>query len=113
MSTTISVARGRRARAGIGNRGYLFITPFLACFVLLFLLPLGYAGYLSLFKERLIGGTVFAGLDNNVRALQDEQLFDGVRRVALFFVMQVPLMLLISLAAALAIDSGLLRLARF
>ena len=33
-------------------------------------------------------------------------------RVALFFVIQVPVMLLLSTAAALAIDSGLLRLAR-
>ncbi|MFC7534788.1 carbohydrate ABC transporter permease [Actinoplanes sp. GCM10030250] len=99
----------RRPQAG--NRAYLFITPFLVCFVLLFLLPLGYAGYLSLFKDQLVGGTVFVGLDNYVRALQDEQLLDGVLRVALFFLIQVPIMLLVALGVALAVDSGLLRLA--
>jgi multiple sugar transport system permease protein len=114
MSTptaTTAVATPRRRRT-TGSSGYLFVTPFLACFLLLFLLPLGYAGYLSLFKDQLVGGTVFAGLDNYVRALGDPQLLDGVLRVALFFVVQVPIMLLVSLVAALAIDSGLLRFAR-
>jgi multiple sugar transport system permease protein len=103
--------RARRRRPAAGNRAYVFIAPFLACFVLLFLLPLGYAAYLSLFKDQLVGGTVFAGLDNYVRAVQDEQLIAGVLRVALFFAVQVPVMLLIALVAALAIDSGLLRFA--
>jgi multiple sugar transport system permease protein len=101
----------RRRRSSIGNHGYVFIAPFLACFVLLFLLPLGYAAYLSLFKDRLVGGTVFVGLENYVQALGDEQLVAGALRVAAFFLLQVPVMLLIALVAALAIDSGVLRAA--
>jgi multiple sugar transport system permease protein len=81
-------------------------------FLLLFLAPLGYAAYLSLYQERLIGGTVFVGLDNYVQALGDPQLIHGVGRVALFFLIQVPVMLLLALLFALALDSGLLRLAR-
>jgi multiple sugar transport system permease protein len=114
MSTstaTIAVAPPRR-RSRTGNSGYLFIVPFLVFFLLFFLLPLAYAGYLSLFKDQLVGGTVFAGLDNYTRALGDGQLLGGVLRVALFFVLQVPVMLLISVVAALAIDSGLLRFVR-
>jgi multiple sugar transport system permease protein len=84
----------------------------MALFLLLFLAPLGYAAYLSLFQERLIGGTAFVGLDNYVRALGDPQLIHGVVRVALFFVIQVPLMLLLALLFALALDSGLLRFAK-
>ncbi|WP_329406086.1 sugar ABC transporter permease [Streptomyces sp. NBC_00704] len=80
-------------------------------FLLLFLAPLGYAAYLSLFQERLIGGTAFVGLDNYTQALTDPQFLHGVGRVALFFVIQVPLMLLLALLFALALDSGLLRLA--
>jgi multiple sugar transport system permease protein len=99
-------------RATYANSGYVFVAPFLALFLLLFMLPLGYAAYLSFFKDRLVGGTVFAGLDNYTRAFQDSQLMDGVLRVALFFLIQVPIMLLISTIAALAIDSGLLRAAR-
>jgi multiple sugar transport system permease protein len=100
----------RQGRGSRGQRyGYVFAAPFLA---LLFVLPLGYAFYLSLFKNQLVGGTVFAGLSNYARALTDGQFIAGVGRVALFFVMQVPLMLALALLAALAIDSGLLRLAR-
>ncbi|MFE9674096.1 carbohydrate ABC transporter permease [Streptomyces sp. NPDC006259] len=92
--------------------GPLFVAPFMVLFLLLFLAPLGYAAYLSLFQERLIGGTAFVGLDNYVTALSDPQLLHGLGRVALFFVIQVPLMLALALAFALALDSGLLRLAR-
>ncbi|MEU9307632.1 sugar ABC transporter permease [Streptomyces sp. NPDC048256] len=84
----------------------------MALFLLLFLAPLGYAAYLSLFQERLVGGTAFVGLDNYVRALEDPQLIHGVGRVASFFVIQVPVMLALALAFALALDSGLLRLSR-
>ena len=92
--------------------GYVFVAPFLVLFLLLFMFPLGYAAYLSLFKDQLVGGTVFAGLANYTRALSDSQLLHGVLRVGLFFLIQVPIMLLISLGSALAIDSGLLRAAR-
>ena len=108
---------GRRVRRGRNSAnpavtGYLFVAPFLLVFVAMLVLPLGYAAYLSLFQDRLVGGTVFAGLDNYMTALQDERLMDGVLRVAQFFVIQVPVMLAIALLAALAIDSGLLRFAK-
>ncbi|HEY6593407.1 MAG TPA: sugar ABC transporter permease [Asanoa sp.] len=103
-------AKGKRQRHA--NRGYLFVTPFLIVFLAMLVLPLIYAAYLSLFREQLIGGTVFAGLDNYTRAFADERLRSGVARVALFFVIQVPIMLAVALCAALAIDSGLLRLSK-
>jgi multiple sugar transport system permease protein len=114
-SAPLTSAPGRRARTGAARQsrtGYLFVAPFLVLFVAFFLLPLLYAAYLSLFREQLIGGTVFAGLDNYVRALGDERLLSGVARVARFFLLQVPVMLLLALLAALAIDSGLLRFAK-
>lgn len=95
-----------------GTAGLLFAAPFLVLFLLLFLTPLAYAAYLSLFQTRLVGGTTFAGLDNYARALGDPLLLRGVLRVATFFVIQVPLMLLLALLFALALDSGLVRLAR-
>jgi multiple sugar transport system permease protein len=60
---------------------------------------------LSLFRRRLIGGTSFVGLDNYVRAATDPQFLAGVGRVGLFLVIQVPVMLLLALFVALAIDS--------
>ncbi len=94
------------------SAGPLFIAPFMALFLLLFLAPLGYAAYLSLFQEKLVGGTSFVGLENYVTAVKDPQLREGVVRVATFFVIQVPVMLLLALLFALALDSGLLRLSR-
>jgi multiple sugar transport system permease protein len=94
------------------NSGYLFVLPFLLVFLAMLVLPLAYAAYLSLFREQLIGGTVFAGLENYTRALSDDRLIEGLVRVAKFFLLQVPVMLLLSLLSALAIDSGLLRFAK-
>ncbi|HET6858976.1 MAG TPA: sugar ABC transporter permease, partial [Streptomyces sp.] len=68
--------------------------------------PLVYSMYLSLFRNQLMGGTTFAGLDNYVTAFSDPKLWDGAGRVGLFLLVQVPIMLALSLIAALAIDSG-------
>ncbi len=95
-----------------GAAGPLFVAPFMVLFALLFLAPLGYAAYLSLFQHKLIGGTVFVGLDNYVTAATDPLFLRGVGRVAVFFVLQVPVMLLLALVFALALDSGLVRLAK-
>nr|WP_296067390.1 sugar ABC transporter permease [uncultured Actinoplanes sp.] len=104
--------RSRRTGPSHANSGYLFVLPFMLVFLAMLVLPLVYAAYLSLFREQLIGGTVFAGLENYTRALSDDRLIEGVLRVARFFLIQVPIMLLLSLVAALAIDSGLLRFAK-
>ena len=92
---------------------YILVLPFFLVFLAMIIVPLFYAGYLSLFKKQLIGGESFAGLDNYVRALTDPLFLGGVARMALFLVIQVPIMLVIALFLALALDSGLLKLARF
>jgi multiple sugar transport system permease protein len=89
--------------------GYAFFLPFFAVFLVTVVAPLAYAIYLSFFQERMIGGTVFAGLANYTRAVGDALFGAGLLRVALFLLVQVPVMLLIALGCALAIDSGRLR----
>ncbi|RVX43733.1 carbohydrate ABC transporter membrane protein 1 (CUT1 family) [Nonomuraea polychroma] len=89
--------------------GYAFFLPFFVVFLITVVAPLLYAIYLSFFQDRLIGGTVFAGLANYTRAVGDALFGAGLLRVALFLVVQVPIMLLIALGCALAIDSGRLR----
>ncbi|MEU8892838.1 sugar ABC transporter permease [Streptomyces sp. NPDC048442] len=86
--------------------GWGFAGPFVAVFGLVFLAPIGYALYLSLFRDRLIGGTSFVGVDNYRQALTDPQFWEGLARVLLFLAVQVPVMLGIALLVALAIDSG-------
>ncbi|WP_158850201.1 carbohydrate ABC transporter permease [Saccharothrix deserti] len=111
-SQRAAATRHRRVGARNGATGALFAAPFLVLFLVLFLAPLGYAAYLSLFQTKIVGGTTFVGLDNYLKAVQDPLLVRGVVRVATFFVIQVPVMLLLALLFALALDSGLVRLAR-
>src|SRR6478752_3531114 len=49
--------RDRRSWTGWG-----FIGPFVVVFALVFLAPIGYSIYLSLFRDKLIGGNQFVGL---------------------------------------------------
>jgi multiple sugar transport system permease protein len=75
-------------------------------FIAMLVVPLVYAGYLSLFESKLIGGEQFAGLANYFRAFGDPDFWAGLGRVALFLVVQVPIMLGLALFFALALDSG-------
>jgi multiple sugar transport system permease protein len=99
----------RRAALRRNLTAHAFFLPFLVVFALAVIAPLAYAINLSLYQDRMIGGTTFTGFDNYTKAFKDNLFHVGLGRVALFFVVQVPLMLLLALAAALAIDSGRLR----
>ncbi|OLE24049.1 MAG: sugar ABC transporter permease [Catenulispora sp. 13_1_20CM_3_70_7] len=93
--------------------GWQFVSPFMALFALVFLAPIGYSIYLSLYKTRLIGGTRYVGAQNYTDALKDSQFWSAFGRVAVFLVVQVPIMLGLALLLALAIDSGRLYGAAF
>ncbi|MFD7706593.1 carbohydrate ABC transporter permease [Streptomyces sp. NPDC059786] len=91
-------------------RGAAFTVPFQLGFVFLYLLPIGYAVYQSLYRSQSsglgLGGEAeeFAGLDNYQQGLTDTAFLGSVLRVALFACVQIPLMLLVSLALALLLD---------
>lgn len=102
-----TVRRPRQAgRARLSFTGWAFIGPFMAVFALVFLAPIAYSLYLSLFRNQLVGGNAFVGLANYQRALADSQFWEALGRVGLFLLVQVPVMLAIALVVALAIDSG-------
>jgi multiple sugar transport system permease protein len=101
--------RPARARGRARWTGWGFVGPFLAVFAFALILPIGYAIYLSLFRQQLIGGNAFVGLANYRLALHDPQLWSSVRRVLLFLAVQVPVMTVLALLAALALDSARLR----
>jgi multiple sugar transport system permease protein len=86
--------------------GWRFAWPFAVVFLLVFITPLLYALWLSLFQNKLVGGNSFVGLANYAQALQDPAFWSGFGRVALFLAVQVPIMLVLALVAALAIDSA-------
>jgi multiple sugar transport system permease protein len=104
----LTVAKKRQYRAA-----YIFVLPFFIIFLAMIIVPLSYAGYLSFFKQQLVGGTSFAGFANYTRALTDPDFLSGVGRMGLILVIQVPIMLGLSLFFALALDSGMVRLAKF
>ncbi|MFJ8438390.1 carbohydrate ABC transporter permease [Kitasatospora griseola] len=109
----------RRRRAPFGAPVVL-LAPFLVLFTACTLIPIGYAVHLSLFSERRsglgFGGTttqVFTGLGNYTRALGDAAFRDGFWNTAQYCLLYIPLMLGLSLAVALLLDSALARAKRF
>ncbi|HKF88351.1 MAG TPA: sugar ABC transporter permease, partial [Propionibacteriaceae bacterium] len=124
MSTLVNAApevatrAPRRSRLTAAKRrqygaAYTLVLPFFIVFVSMVIVPLVYAGYLSFYRKRLIGGTSFAGAENYIKALTDPLFLSGVGRMAIFLVVQVPFMIAFALFFALALDSGMMRLARF
>jgi multiple sugar transport system permease protein len=96
-----------------------FLLPFLVPFVLFYVVPIGYAIYQSLFKIQRTGGIfgkseqVFAGLSQYADVFTDETFRQGVLRVLLFGIVQVPIMLGLALVSALLLDSAVAYLKRF
>jgi multiple sugar transport system permease protein len=88
---------------------YLFLTPFLLGFILFLVYPLIYALNLSMYRNRLVGGITFVGLDNYVKAFQDLNFWEGVRNVLIFGAFQIPVMLGLALLFALLLDGKLVR----
>lgn len=86
---------------------YLFLAPFLILFVAFLIVPLGYALNLSLWKETMVGGLRFAGVDNYVRAFTDEKFWSGVLLLLRYGAIQIPAMLGGALLLALVLDSGM------
>lgn len=114
--TTLSASKidtGPLRKRSQGWTGWLFVGPFMVVFALVFIAPVLYSIYLSLFRNQMVGGNRFVGLDNYVQALADPQFWDSVARVGIFLVVQVPIMLFLALFVALAIDSSRLYLSSF
>jgi multiple sugar transport system permease protein len=93
--------------------GWKFVGPFMIIFALVLIAPVIYSIYLSLFKDQLVGGNSFVGFDNYAQALGDARFWESLGRVTLFLIVQVPIMLALALAAALALDSARLYISSF
>jgi multiple sugar transport system permease protein len=98
---------------------FVFLAPFLVLFAFFLITPLAYALRMSLYSDRLVGGSVYVGSANLARALHDGEFYEGLRHMAVFGVVQIPIMIGLALLFALLIDSramwlpGLFRLAFF
>jgi multiple sugar transport system permease protein len=105
IPTVVPRAPLRRA-ARTSWRGWGFVGPFMLVFAVVFIAPIVYSLYISLFRAQLVGDTQFVGFDNYAQAFTDAQFWSGVGRVSLFLVIQVPIMLGIAMLVALAVDSA-------
>jgi multiple sugar transport system permease protein len=101
-----SGARASRSRLRQAAVPYLFLAPFLVLFALFLILPLAYALAISVFADKLVGGTVFVGFENYAQALGDPAFWGGVKRMIFFGIFQIPIMLGLALVFALLLDSG-------
>ena len=100
---------------------YAFVTPAVALYVLVLLIPIGYTLYLSVEKTQVSGlglGTgarrqVFAGFSNYASALTDAPFLSSLLRVVIYSLILVPVMLGLALLFALLLDARRVRFQRF
>jgi multiple sugar transport system permease protein len=118
MSILAPTGTDHRRRA-TGTAGLLLAGPFALLLLGTVLVPVGYALYLSLFTERLSGlgfdgpVRVFVALGNYAEALADPAFQSSVGVVAVYALLQIPIMLGLALLIALVLDSAVVRLRQF
>ena len=117
---TAKSRRRRRGIAGVSPRMIVaFLIPFFLPFLLFYIVPIIYALWQSLLVVRRTAGqfgtsyTAFGGFEQYVQAVQNSEFWGSIGRIALFGIVQVPVMLAIALVIALLLDSPLLRLKSF
>lgn len=86
-------------------------------FVAFYIIPVVYAAYISLFiKQRIALGEsveVFAGLTNYIRAFQDMDFMASIGHIAVFGLIQIPVMIGLACVIALILDTVRHPLQRF
>ncbi|MEQ4722491.1 sugar ABC transporter permease [Nonomuraea sp. B19D2] len=113
MTLTLSrpgrLAVGRRSLVTKRNIPYLLVLPALLGFMVFKAYPIVAAMYISL-TTGAGAARSFVGLDNYVRLVNDPLFWTSLWNTGLILVVQVPIMLLLALLLALALNSSLVRL---
>ncbi|QOR71835.1 sugar ABC transporter permease [Ruania alkalisoli] len=119
MLVPAASARSRRRRiTGRAVAPWVFLTPALAMITGVLTIPLGYALWVSLHRQRISGGglgvaeEVFVGLENYVRVLARPDLLPSVGRMLMFALIFVPITLTLAWVFALMLDNESTRLRR-
>ncbi|MFI1170962.1 carbohydrate ABC transporter permease [Streptomyces melanogenes] len=94
----------RRGRAA----PYLFVLPALLLFAAFKLYPVGWSFVMSLHRT-VAGVDTYVGADNYTRMLDDPLMWTALRNTGVILAVQVPLMLALATALAVALNSTLLR----
>lgn len=105
--------RRREALTGMG-----FVAPFFLLFTAVFLIPIVVSIYSSFFRDTPSGGGLygggelvskFVGLQNYTQIASGGAFWNGIGRVFLFGIVQVPVMIGLALVMALLLDSVVVR----
>ena len=102
--------RGSTAMAGHGLTPWLFLAPYLALFLAFVVAPAVYGVWISLHDwDYTLPGKPFVGLDNYTNlfdssSLASDRFWSSMQATAVFTVMSVPLLLVVPLAVALAMN---------
>lgn len=108
MTTTPLQRRRRTLRLA----PYLFLAPFLTAFAVFWVWPIGYSLFLSFVNTRVRPWRFDPGF-NWGRLINDSAFWDAFGNTMLILAVQVPIMLTLAVALAMAFDSDLLRLKGF
>jgi multiple sugar transport system permease protein len=87
--------------------GYLFVAPTLLVLGIFFLLPIGFAVFLSLHKVELLGGISykFVGLKNFLRIADDDRAWIGLKNTMEYALYVVPAQTVLALVLAAVLNS--------
>ncbi|WP_110112170.1 sugar ABC transporter permease [Bacillus sp. CGMCC 1.16541] len=91
---------------------YLFVGPAVVLFALFTVYPI-IASLLLSFQTMEQGEYVFTGFDNYIRLFNDQIFIKALGNTFIIFIIQVPLMILLALVLASALNSQLLKLKGF
>ena len=115
MSSSTMASRKARHEA---LTGWLFALPFTIVFIIVFVAPIIESIQAGFHKQVAEGGGLFGGgrtvekfvgLENFQDVCTNPAFWQGIRRVMLFGVFQIPIMILTALLLALILDSYLVR----
>ncbi|MBA8817169.1 multiple sugar transport system permease protein [Microbacterium halimionae] len=121
MSSPAVLAASRRRFRGAGRPWvpYAFVAPFVILFLTFLVAPIVVALINALFSQKSSGlgfggtETLFVGFDNFARAFSDTDFLVSFGRVALFGIVQVPVMMLFALTLAMLFDTAFVRAGKF
>lgn len=113
-ATTSPANRVTRRRSILTEKTapYFFLLPLIVLFAGFKIYPYLYALYLS-FTEVVGGVEVFVGFDNYLRLVNDPLIYTAMGNTVLILLVQVPLMLVLAIGAAVAFNSILLKFRAF
>lgn len=97
-----------RLRLTQKNAPYVFITPMVVLYAAFKFYPYIYSGWLALTANRS-GKQVFVGFDNFKRLFSDQLFWQALKNTFLILIVQVPVMLILAVALAVAFNSALLK----